>query len=136
MKPAGGVILIDGTCVFCNRLVGFILRNDPKGLFRFGHIQGTFARDVIARYGAMPKGIDGVYLVVDAGTASEKVLVDGEAGRAIWPSLFALAWFLRWMPLPLLNLGYRIFAKVRYRLFGKYDVCRVPSERERERFVG
>lgn len=135
MKHDGGVILIDGTCVFCNHLVAFILRHDRKGLFRFGHIQGAFARDVLSRQSAIPEGIDGVYLVLDAGTESERILVNGEAGRRIWPNIFAIASVIRWVPLPVVNFGYRTFARYRYRLFGKYDLCRVPSQNERSRFV-
>jgi predicted DCC family thiol-disulfide oxidoreductase YuxK len=32
-------------------------------------------------------------------------------------------------------LGYQAFAKRRYRLFGKYDVCNVPSPAQRARFL-
>jgi predicted DCC family thiol-disulfide oxidoreductase YuxK len=34
-----------------------------------------------------------------------------------------------------LNFFYRAFARNRYRLFGQYDVCRVPTLEERGRFL-
>ena len=129
------ILLIDGTCVFCNRLVAFILTRDRRGEFRFAHLQGPFARAALARHGARPGDLDGVYLLVDAGTPSERLLVDGAAGRAIWPRLFKVAIIVRWIPLVFLNFFYRIFARYRYRLFGKYDVCHVPSLEERGRFL-
>jgi predicted DCC family thiol-disulfide oxidoreductase YuxK len=129
------VILIDGQCVFCNRLVGFILDHDRRGDFCFAHVQSDFARGILERHG-ITADVDAIYLVIGADTPDERVAVDGRAGREIWPRLFRIAIVLRWIPLPLLDLGYRMFARIRYRLFGKYDVCRVPVGEERSRFVG
>lgn len=129
------VILVDGTCVFCNRLVRWVLRNDSAGYFRFAHIQGEFGRAALARQGANPNDLDGVYVVVDAGAASERLLVDGEAARVIWPRVSRLGGVVRFVPLVLLNLFYRLFARVRYRLFGRFDQCSLPTEAERARFL-
>ncbi len=135
--PAGKtVIFVDGTCVFCNRLVSFILARDREGFFYFAHLQSSFAKDARRRHGTDPDDLDGIYALVDAGLPSERLLVDGAAGRSIWPRLFRPAAALRWVPLPLLNWFYRLFAKVRFRLFGRYDACRVPTPEERARCLG
>jgi predicted DCC family thiol-disulfide oxidoreductase YuxK len=134
--PAGAnVIFIDGECVYCNRVVSFILQHDPRGIFHFGHLQGRLAKDVLRRHGHPTDDVDSVYVLMGAGTPGETLLRDGQAARAIWPRLFRAAGVLRWVPLPLLDAGYRAFAKRRYRLFGKYDACRVPSPEERGRFL-
>ena len=129
------ILLVDGTCIFCNRIVTFILRHDRKALFHFAHLQSSFGRATLERHGRDPNDVDRICLLVDEGTAHERLLVDGEAGRVIWPALFRGAVILRWVPLPILNVFYRVFARYRYRLFGKYDSCRVPSAEERERFI-
>ncbi len=136
MEPAlpPRIVLIDGTCIFCNRLVALILRRDRKKLFSFAHLQGALGQRVLARHGRAGD-IDGVYLLVDGGTDRERLLVDGEAGRAIWPELFWLANVLKLVPLFVLDLQYRLFAKVRYRLFGQADACIVPSAEDRARLV-
>jgi predicted DCC family thiol-disulfide oxidoreductase YuxK len=128
------VILVDGTCIFCNRLVRAILRLDRKGHFHFGHIQSDFAATVLARHALQPD-IDAIYLVDDAGTPAERVLIDGAASRVIWPRIFPIAAAIRLVPVPLLNVFYRAFAGVRYKLFGQYSACAVPSAQERARFV-
>jgi predicted DCC family thiol-disulfide oxidoreductase YuxK len=134
--PSGAnVIFIDGECVFCNRVVAFILAHDSRGIFRFAHLQGALAKDVLARHGHVGDDIDSVYVLVGAGTPEERLFRDGRAARAIWPRLFWFAGVLRWVPLRVLDAAYRAFAKRRYRLFGKYDACRVPSPEERSRFV-
>src|SRR5580704_9013597 len=106
-----------------------------EGLFHFGHLQGKLAKEVLARHGRIASDIDSVYVLVGAGTREEQLLRDGSAARAIWPRLFWFAAILKWVPLPLLDFFYRAFAKRRYRLFGKYDVCHVPTQEERGRFL-
>lgn len=130
------VILVDGTCVFCNRLVRWILDRDRERFFEFAHIQGALGRAALARRGIDPPDLDGVYVVLDPGTEAERLLVDGEAGRVIYPRILPLAGILvRLTPLPLLDLFYRAFARVRYRLFGQSAQCIVPTPEERARFV-
>lgn len=134
---AGGrhVILVDGECVFCNRLVATILSHDRAHVFHFAQIQSDFGRAVLRRHGRYPDDVDPVYMLANAGSAEEKLLTDGEVGQEVWPRLFKLAWPARLVPLTLLNASYACFAAVRYRLFGRYDQCYVPSQAERERYV-
>ena len=90
---------------------------------------------MLSRYGRSSADVDSIYALTRAGTPDEKLTWDGRAARAIWPRLFWFARVLRWIPLPLLDFGYRAFAKRRYRLFGRYDVCHVPTPSERARFL-
>lgn len=129
------VIFIDGTCVFCNRLVAFVLDHDRRGEFFFAHLQSSFAERALRRHHFDPGDRDGVYALVSAGRPTERLCVDGAAGRVIWPRLFAVGAVVRWIPLPLLDVFYRAFSRVRFRLFGRYDACRVPTLQERARFV-
>jgi predicted DCC family thiol-disulfide oxidoreductase YuxK len=134
--PAGAnVIFLDGECVFCNRVASFILAHDRRGLFHFAHLQGALAREVLGRHGHSSSDVDSIYVLMDAATPEERLFRDGTAARAIWPRLFWLAGVLRWVPLPVLDFLYRAFAKRRYRLFGRYDACHVPTAEERRRFL-
>src|ERR1700689_208411 len=134
--PRGAnVIFIDGECVFCNRFVSFILAHDPAGIFYFAHLQGTMAKDVLSRHGRRVDDLDSVYVLAGAETPHERLLRDGRAAREIWPRLFWFAAILKWIPLSILDAFYRAFAARRYRLFGKYDACHVPSATERARFL-
>jgi predicted DCC family thiol-disulfide oxidoreductase YuxK len=134
--PIGAnVIFIDGKCIFCNHIVSFILAHDPRGLFHFAHLQGALAKDVLRRHGRPTSDIDSVYVLVGAGTRGERLFWDGTAARAIWPRLFWFAAVVKWVPLRVLDFCYRAFAKRRYRLFGKYEACHVPTPKERLRFL-
>jgi len=135
LRAGRNVLIVDGTCVFCNQLAANVLRRDPSGLFWFAHVQSDFARAVLARHGANPSDVDPVYLLAAAGTPEERLLVDGAAGRTLWPALFGAAFVLRFVPLALLDVSYRLFARYRYRLFGQSPACIVPSPAERARFL-
>lgn len=130
------LILVDGTCIFCNRLVRWLLARDRARVFRFAHVQGPTGRAALARAGIDPPDLDGVYVVLDPGGPREQLLVDGAAARVIYPRVMPIVGALvRVVPLALLNLFYRAFARVRYRIFGQASQCLVPTAAERARFV-
>jgi predicted DCC family thiol-disulfide oxidoreductase YuxK len=134
--PTGAnVIFIDGECIYCNSVASFILRHDRKSTFFFAHLQGALGKEVLRRHGRPTEDVDSVYVLIDAGSPNERLFWDGSASRAIWPRLFWFAGILRVVPLPILDAAYRAFARRRYRLFGKYDACHVPSADERTRFL-
>jgi len=108
LRAGRNVLLVDGTCVFCNRLAAMVLRHDRAGLFWFAHVQSDYARAALVRHGADPNDVDPVYLLAGAGTPEERLLVDGAAGRTLWPALFGAALVLQLVPLLLLNAGYRL----------------------------
>jgi predicted DCC family thiol-disulfide oxidoreductase YuxK len=51
--------------------------------------------------------------------------------RAPWSWLHVF----RWWPAFLGDIGYRIVAALRYRMFGKSDTCEIPSPENRARFL-
>ncbi len=129
------VVLVDGECVLCNRIVATLLRADTAGRFAFAHLQSDYARAVLARHGAKEGDVDGVYLLVAEGTPRERLLLDGLAGREIWLAVTPLALAMRLVPLPLLDAGYRFVSRIRYRVFGRAEGCVVPTASQRARFV-
>ena len=77
------VVLYDGVCGLCNRLVRFILRRDPAGLFQFASLQSALAADILARHGADAGDLDTVYVVVNRGGEAEELLARSEAAILI-----------------------------------------------------
>lgn len=49
-----------------------------------------------------------------------------------WRVLGGLLWVV---PSPIRDLGYRIVSRLRYRLFGKHESCRLPTPQERSVFL-
>lgn len=138
--PIGGppLVLYDGQCGFCAASVRWLLARDPEGRFRFAPLQGETATAILARHPELPPGLDSIVLVEAEGGA-ERV---SWHSRAVFRILRRLggAWglvarFAALIPRPLADFGYRLFARLRYRVWGRLDACRLPTAAERERFL-
>lgn len=129
------VLLYDGVCALCNGTVRFALKRDGKGIFRFAALQSDVARELIGDEAAT---LDGVALVAAALTAEQRVYRRSDAAVE---ALNLLEWrgmsrALRLVPRILREAGYGVIARLRYRLFGRYEVCPLPPVETRDRFVG
>ena len=134
--PVETVLLYDGVCGFCNRSVQTIIRHDRGGEMRFAALQSEYGKAVIARNPQLQnldslvfvERVNGVEKVWTRSTGALRIA--GYLGGA-W-KLFLIAYIV---PRPLRDVFYNLFARYRYRLFGKYESCPVPSQEIRNRFL-
>jgi len=133
------ILLYDGVCGLCNRLVQFILRRDRNAIFQFASLQSPFAARILARHGLNPADLDTVHVVVNHEQADESLLSRSDAVRYVLRELGVFWRFagglLSCLPRPVCDWGYRVIARNRYRIFGRYDVCPLPRETVRHRFL-
>jgi len=131
------LVLFDGVCGFCDWLVRFLIAHDAAARLRFAPLQGETAADLRARHPEIPADLE-TMVYVDARGGGERVYLRSEAALRVLGELAGgwrrLAWLLS-LPRPLRDLGYRLLVRVRYRLFGRLDACRVPGPAERARFL-
>lgn len=135
---SGMILLYDGECGLCDRLVQFVLRRDRAGRIRFAPQQGAFATALLERHGRDPARLDTVYLVLDPGTPRERLLQKAAAIFAVLATLgfpWSAVALLRVLPRALLDLGYDFIAKRRLRWFGGPEACSIPTAEQRARFV-
>jgi predicted DCC family thiol-disulfide oxidoreductase YuxK len=139
MSGSNPIILYDGVCGLCNRLVQFLLKHDREGHLRFASLQSDFAAKVLGRHGIDPKDLDTVQVVVNYDQPDERVLQRSDAilraGRELGGFWGASASVGKVVPRPLRDLVYRFVATNRYRVFGKYDTCMLPDANQRSRFL-
>ena len=136
MAPA--VILYDGVCGFCDRTVRFVLQRDRDARFRFAPLQSAYAGDVLARHGRDAQDLDTVSLVLEPDSPTERVLVKSDAVCAIFDRLggvWRIAALARWLPRKIRDAAYDAFASRRYRWFGRFDECPLPSPELRARLA-
>ena len=133
------ILLYDGVCGLCNRLVQFVVRRDRRGVFRFASLQSRFAAGILARHGADPTVLDTFYVVLGSELTGEVLLGRSDAAVFVLQELGGLwricAGIVRVAPRRVREWGYRLIARNRYRIFGKYESCPLPSEETRERFL-
>lgn len=127
------IIIFDGVCDFCNGAVNFIINRDSKKIFKFSPIQSEIAQNLILKHQINDVDNDTVLLIKDG-----EYFVRTNAALEIIKELDGL-WFVfgifKIIPKVARDYCYRIFARNRYKLFGKRNVCMVPTQGVRDRFL-
>jgi len=130
------VLLYDGLCGFCDGVVQFILARDRRGSLRFAPLGGDFARALFDRHPEL-REMDSLVLASGEGPEAT-VAVRSEAALQLARYLggpWRLAGPLRLVPPSLRDWVYDLFARHRYRIFGRRVICRVPDPADRARFL-
>ena len=130
-------MLFDGVCLFCDAAVDWLTARDPRGRFHYAPLQGGTASLLRARHPEIPEALETMVLVECVGGA-ERVYRDSQAVFRVLAQLespWRHAALLRFLPRALTDFAYRLFARNRYRLFGRRDRCRIPTPDEAERFL-
>ena len=134
VTSAHPIIVFDAQCVLCSANAQFVLRHDRRGHFRLASMQGEVGSALYRRFGIDPGNPESL-IVVDGG----RLYRDSEAILAIYGGLGwpwrALAVIVRVVPRFLRDPVYRWIARHRYRLFGRREVCWVPSAEYAERVL-
>lgn len=132
------IILYDGVCGLCNRLVQFVLKRDKRDQFRFAALQSDMASTTLQRHDRDPHDLDTVYVVVDYGQPTERLLARSDAILFLLNRLggvWKLAALGRVLPRILRDRFYKLVATNRYRVFGKFESCMLPEPKHRAKFL-
>jgi predicted DCC family thiol-disulfide oxidoreductase YuxK len=138
-NPANPILLYDGGCGLCNRLVQFSLKRDANQRLRFASLQSNFAGELLQHHGLDSRDLDTVYFVDNYGRPDERLASRSDAVisvlRVIGGSWTVAVALLRIIPKSIRDWGYGIIARNRYRMFGKSDSCSLPAAKYRDRFL-
>jgi predicted DCC family thiol-disulfide oxidoreductase YuxK len=142
----GAILLFDGVCNFCDASVNFIIARDRAGYFKFAPLQSETGQELTRKFGlefaamsdketgrgeAIP--IDSVILI-----ENEKAYTHSTAALRVARKLDGIwSWGYAFIVLPraIRDFFYKLFARHRYRLFGKKDVCMMPTPELKQRFL-
>ena len=132
------IVLYDGVCGLCNRLVQFLLKRDKHDRFRFASLQSELAHGVLIRHGHDPHNLDTVYVVQDYNQSSETLLARSDAILYMLGQLggiWSLASIGGVLPRGFRDAIYKIVARNRYSVFGKHESCMLPEPKHRAKFL-
>ena len=126
------IIFFDGVCGLCNRFVDSLLKRDTQAVFLFAPLQGETAQTLLSKNDT--ETLDSIVFWERGKTFRRSTAVMRVLRKlsGIWA---CLGWGLWIIPKPLRDLGYKLVAVNRYRLFGKKETCRLPTPEERSRFL-
>jgi len=136
-RRSADLVFFDGDCGLCHWSVRFLLNHEPAGepVLRFAPLFGETFEERLPR--DMRESLPDSQVVL---TPEGAIFLQGRAVRRLLDHLGGfwrgLGLFLRLVPLPLLDLAYRIVAALRLRLFRRPDsTCPLVPPELRERFL-
>lgn len=132
------LVLYDGVCGLCSRLLQFLLAHDRRAVFAFASLQSATGKSTVERFGGNPDELTSFHVLTNFRTDQARLLSRGRAavfvaGELGWP--WKMAGLLRVVPTALLDRMYDVVAGNRYRLFGRVEQCLAPRPEFRRRFI-
>ena len=132
------LLLFDGVCGLCSRLVQFVLARDRQRIFNFASLQSPIGRAMVERSGGNPEDLATFYAFANYRAPRPTRLTKARAGLFVlctlgWPCKLAAIFGL--LPTGLLDRLYDLVARNRYRVFGRRELCLVPRPEDRHLFV-
>ncbi len=119
-----GVLLYDGQCGLCNRIVRLLLRTDRAGRLKFAPLQGAPAQAFLRQQGLPTEDFDSLVFVPDWANprpGTYLLRTDGAlAAAALVGGVWRLVTWMRILPAWLRDPIYKLVARSRYALFGEY----------------
>ncbi|MDF3856380.1 thiol-disulfide oxidoreductase DCC family protein [Paracoccus sp. P2] len=117
--------VMDGECAVCSWGARMIHRLDRSGTVRICPVQTPLGKALLRHYGLEAEDPPS-WLFIEDGIAHSDCDALVQAGRRLG-GLGRLAAPLRILPRGLRNWLYRRFARNRYHLFGRSDMCAIPD---------
>ena len=132
-EPGRPIVLYDGVCGLCDRFVQFVIRRDRTETVQFAALQSETGKDLLRTFGLPEDELSFIVVIVGKNSFIKSAAVL-EVLRYL-PGVWSYLALLRFIPAAISDVVYELTARNRYRWFGKYDVCVVPTESERKRFL-
>lgn len=128
------IILFDGVCNLCNNSVIFVLQHESETVFKFASIQSETGKQLLQWCG-LPSDYSEAIILIDRGNqymGSTAALKIGQTLNFPWSVLASMGLVV---PKFIRNWVYNQIGRHRYQWFGKRDVCMVPTENLKARFL-
>lgn len=127
------IVLFDGACYLCNSTINFIIKHDPDHKIHFATMQSLFGQEFLQKNGLPKENFDSFIYIED-----EKIFKKSKAYILIMQHLkkpWSWLKYIKIFPCFFLDGIYDIVARNRYRWFGQYDKCMIPTEDIKSRFL-
>jgi len=132
-KTEHPVILFDGICNLCSSSVQFVIKHDPKHIFRFASLQSDYGKEILQCFNLPADNFNSFILLKNGNiytksTAALMVAKDLKGAVKFLYALIIIPPFIR-------DFVYSIIAKNRYQWFGKKEACWVPTVQLKKLFI-
>lgn len=127
------ILLFDGYCKLCSMAVRFVLRHEAGPKIQFASLQSELGKQLLCFYQIDPEKIDSVVFITKG-----KAFVKSRALIEITLFLkypYKVLRMLKYLPYSLMDFGYDVVAKYRFKFFGKKNTCRLVDINHSDRFI-
>ena len=120
-----GLLLFDGNCAFCNKAVMYTAKRDVDGYILYASLQSELGQYLLEKNG-LPRDYIQSLVYFDKGKVYTRTDASCEIAKH-FSGASKLLHYLKFIPAPLRNPVYDLFAKYRYKLFGRIESCELPN---------
>lgn len=129
MMENNPIIFYDGLCGLCDRSVQFIIKNDKRKKFRFAALQSDFAKQILG-----DDANANTFILFEKG----KIITRSTAALRVCKILsgkLSLLYIFILVPAFIRDTFYDLIARNRYKWFGHFDECKIPTPEQKELFI-
>lgn len=133
LQPGDRVVLFDGVCKLCNGSVRFLIRHDRDKKIKLASVQSVEGQALLAWFCLPTERFDTMAFI-----ENNMLYVRSEAFLRVMkhlPQPWPLLTIMSVIPKGIRDWCYDRIAQNRYRLFGRYDTCQLPSPDHKGRFL-
>ncbi|TGN20542.1 thiol-disulfide oxidoreductase DCC family protein [Leptospira idonii] len=133
VNPTKPILLFDGVCNLCNKVVQFTIRRDAQAKFQFASLQSEAGQNLLKRFHLPQADFDSFVLI-----EGDRHYLRSTAGLRVLLGLggfWKIFYILIFVPETIRDFVYSRIANSRYRLFGKTDACMLPTPELKSRFL-
>ncbi len=126
------VVFFDGFCILCSKTVSILLDLDKNKWLKYSSLQGEYARNTLD---STETNFGGSVIFWNKGISYKKAEAVIQILLELGGKYKIAGIFLKIFPLFFLNWLYDFIAYNRYRIFGKNDICLVPTNENKDQFI-
>lgn len=127
------IVLYDGVCHLCDTTVQYLIKFDKKDKLRFASQQSEIGEAILRKFNRPATRNDTVVLVYKDKVYERSSAFLKTAIVLGFPySILSLFYIF---PRPIRDGVYNFIANNRYQWFGKYSACKVPAEKDKQKFL-
>ena len=132
-RSTHSIIIFDGVCNLCNGAVNFVIKRDPRNVFKFTPLQEKQGVLLLKKHAVDARKLDSIVLIENGNVyiKSSAALRIAKKLSGLWPLFFVLLI----IPSFIRDGVYDFIAKNRYMWFGKKEQCMIPTPGLKEKFL-
>ena len=127
------IILFDGVCNLCNGIVKFTIVKDKKKRIYFSSLQSQSGKELVDKY-----HLANDYMKTFIYLRNGKAYTKSSAALYLFKDIggpWNLVYSFIIVPKFIRDFVYSVISKYRYFIFGKSEVCMVPTKETKNRFI-